>query len=83
MASTDRASCVAQIEGDVGTYGYQPSLGAGIAFCVLFGGSMLAHTFVSMKYKTYWQLVFSVGAVSENSSEFLFFIQLLTGVQLN
>jgi hypothetical protein len=83
MVLLDRTSCVAQIEGKVGTYGYQPSLGAGIAFCVLFGGSMLGHTFVSFRYRTWWQIVFSVGALSENSLKFVFLTQLLTYFQPN
>jgi hypothetical protein len=77
MVLLDRTSCVAQIEGKIGTYGYQPSLGAGITFCVLFGGSMLGHAFVSFRYRTWWQIVFSIGALSENSLK-LYFTQSVT-----
>jgi hypothetical protein len=68
MADTrfiDRNICVAPIHGHTSTYGYTPSLGAGIAFCVLFGLSMLLHTFTSIRYRTWWQLVFTVGALCE------------------
>jgi hypothetical protein len=39
-------------------------LGAGIAFCILFGISMLLHTFTSVRTRTWWQIVFAVGALS-------------------
>ncbi|PMD26778.1 RTA1-domain-containing protein [Hyaloscypha hepaticicola] len=61
----DRNICVAPIPGTKSTYGYTPSLGAGIAFCVLFGLSMVLHTFTSIRYRTWWQLVFTVGALCE------------------
>jgi len=61
----NRDICVAPINGNTGVHGYDPSLAAGLAFCVLFGLSMLAHTFTSFRYRTWWQLVFSVGAICE------------------
>lgn len=61
----DRNICIAPIPGRKSTYGYTPSLGAGIAFCVLFGLSMILHTFTSIRYRTWWQFVFTVGALCE------------------
>jgi len=61
----NRNVCVGPINGSSGVYGYDPSLAAGVVFCVLFGLSMLAHTFTSFRYRTWWQLVFSVGALTE------------------
>ena len=70
MAGTfDRNSCVAwaNIPGYDGPYGYDPCLAAGIAFCVLFGTSMLLHTFESVRTRTWWQIVFAAGALSKSS----------------
>jgi RTA1 like protein len=61
----NRNICVAPIPGHTSTYGYDPSLAAGISFCVLFGLSMLLHTFTSIRYRTWWQLVFTVGALCD------------------
>ncbi|KFZ01418.1 hypothetical protein V500_00771 [Pseudogymnoascus sp. VKM F-4518 (FW-2643)] len=61
----DRTICVGSIPGVEGPYGYYPSLGAGIAFCVLFGISMLLHAFTSARYRTWWQLIFAIGALGE------------------
>jgi hypothetical protein len=44
-------------------YGYRPSLGAGIAFCVLFGLSAAGHIFSAVRTRKWWQLVFAVGAI--------------------
>ena len=46
MVILDRTSCVAQIEGNVGTYGYQPSIRAGL-------------TFVSSSVAVCWAILFS------------------------
>ena len=54
----NRNICVAAIEGVGSPYGYIPSFGAGIAFCVVFGISMLAHAFVTIKNRTWWQFIF-------------------------
>jgi hypothetical protein len=63
--TVDRLTCVALIPG-VGTpYGYDPSLAAGIVFCVLYAISLLLHTFISIRYRVWWQLVFAVGALSK------------------
>lgn len=45
-------------------YGYVPSLAAGIVYCVLFGLSMIAHTFQAIKTRALWNLVFAVGCLS-------------------
>ncbi len=68
VLSINRDICVAPITGAKPVYGYDPSLAAGILFCVLFGLSMLLHTFTSFRYRTWWQLVFAVGALCKSSN---------------
>ena len=46
------------------SYGYVPSLPAGIAFLALFGLSMVVHTVQSVWKRTWWSLVFSLGCLS-------------------
>ncbi|KAL1302764.1 hypothetical protein AAFC00_003111 [Neodothiora populina] len=46
-------------------YGYKPSLAGGIVFCVLFGLSMLVHVGQSIYYRSWWSMVFAVGALTE------------------
>jgi hypothetical protein len=43
------------------SYGYVPSKGAGVAFCVLFGLSMVAHIAQFWWKRTWWCSVFAVG----------------------
>lgn len=46
----------------IGTsYGYVPSKGAGVAFCVLFGLSMITHIAQFWLKRTWWCSVFAVG----------------------
>jgi len=47
------------------SYGYVPSLGAGITFCILFGLSMGAHLFQCAQTSTWWCSVFAVGCLVE------------------
>ncbi|KAJ5238453.1 RTA1-domain-containing protein [Penicillium chermesinum] len=47
------------------SYGYVPSKGAGIAFCVLFGVSMVAHIVQFSLKRTWWASVFAVGCATE------------------
>lgn len=68
MTDVDRVNCVAYIDGIDGPYGYTPRFAAGVVFCVLFGISMLLHTYTSVRYRTWWQLVFAVGALGMSSS---------------
>jgi hypothetical protein len=57
--------CHAYIEGVDTSYGYVPTLGAGIAYCTLFGLSMIVHT-VQMTWKrTWWTSVFSIGCLGK------------------
>jgi len=67
LAAIDRKKCVAQIPGLKGIYGYDPSLAAGIVLCVLFGSSMLLHTFTAVRYRVWWQIVLAVGALCKIS----------------
>jgi hypothetical protein len=55
-------------------YGYVPSLAAGIVYCVIFGLSMIAHTFQAIKTRALWNLVFAVGCLSMFSSPQLFLL---------
>jgi hypothetical protein len=55
--------CHAPVEGVESSYGYVPTLAAGIAYCTLFGLSMILHT-VQMTWKrTWWTSVFSIGCL--------------------
>ncbi|CAG8365928.1 unnamed protein product [Penicillium salamii] len=57
--------CHAYIDGIDTPYGYQPSLGAGIAYCVLFGISMILHTVQFTWKRQWWACVFSIGCLVE------------------
>ncbi|KAJ5551043.1 hypothetical protein N7461_005741 [Penicillium sp. DV-2018c] len=57
--------CPAYIEGIEAPYGYVPSLGAGIAFCTLFGLSMILHTIQFTWKRQWWASVFSIGCLVE------------------
>ncbi|CRL17754.1 RTA1 like protein [Penicillium camemberti] len=57
--------CPAYIEGVGTSYGYIPSLGAGIAYCALFGLSMILHTVQFTWKRQWWASVFSVGCLVE------------------
>ncbi|KAG9945505.1 RTA1-domain-containing protein, partial [Aureobasidium melanogenum] len=57
--------CVAYNPAQRTAYGYVPSLAAGIVYCVLFGLSMIAHTFQAIKTRALWNLVFAVGCLTE------------------
>lgn len=59
--------CHAKIPGVGTSYGYVPSLGAGIAFCVLFGISMILHTAQMCWKRTWWTSVFSIGCIGKFS----------------
>lgn len=48
-------------------YGYVPSLGAGIFFCVIFGILLLAHLTQTIWKRVWWTLVFPIGALSRFS----------------
>ncbi|CAI7656352.1 unnamed protein product [Penicillium bialowiezense] len=57
--------CHAYIEGVETSYGYVPSLGAGIAYCALFGISMILHTIQFTWKRQWWASVFSIGCLVE------------------
>lgn len=58
-------SCYPLIPGIGNSYGYRPSLAAGIVFLVLFGLSMIAHAVQSIWKRTWWSMVFTVGCITE------------------
>ncbi|KAF2137033.1 uncharacterized protein K452DRAFT_236585 [Aplosporella prunicola CBS 121167] len=58
-------ACHPPIEGFGTSYGYVPSKSAGIAYLVLFGLSMFAHCFQTVMTRSWWTLVFAVGALTE------------------
>ncbi|RAL15500.1 RTA1 domain-containing protein [Aspergillus homomorphus CBS 101889] len=60
-----RDGCHAYVEGYGTSYGYRPSLAAGIVFCVLFGVSMLAHMVQMVWKRTWWCSVFVLGCATE------------------
>ena len=55
--------CAAWDPKNTGEYNYQPTLAGGIIFSVLFGGSMLLHIYQSVRKRTWWTLVFAIGAL--------------------
>lgn len=57
--------CHAKIPGVGTSYGYVPTLAAGIAFCVLFGVSMVLHTAQMCWKRTWWTSVFSIGCLGK------------------
>ncbi|KAJ5818502.1 RTA1 domain protein [Penicillium riverlandense] len=57
--------CHALIPGYNNEYGYVPSQGAGIAFLVLFGVSLILHTVQFCWKRTWWCSVFAVGCITE------------------
>lgn len=47
------------------TYGYDPSLAAGVTFTILFFLSMTWHIYESIRCRNWWYLLFAVGAFGE------------------
>lgn len=60
-----RQGCHSLIPGIKTSYGYEPTLSAGIAFCVLFFLSHAAHVFQFARRKRWTSLVFAIGALTE------------------
>ncbi|KAF3906828.1 hypothetical protein ABW21_db0200015 [Orbilia brochopaga] len=60
-----RQGCHAAVPGIEPTYGYYPSLAAGVVFLVLFGLSTIGHIYASVKGRHYWYLCFALGTISE------------------
>jgi hypothetical protein len=61
------SSCHAYVAGIEPSYNYVPSLGAGIAFSVLFGLAMAIHTVQFIWKRMWWCSLFSIGAMGELS----------------
>ncbi|KAJ6120122.1 RTA1-domain-containing protein [Penicillium sp. IBT 18751x] len=57
--------CKAYVDGIQTSYGYVPSKAAGIAFCVLFGLSMIAHIVQFCWKRTWVYSVFAIGCLVE------------------
>ena len=55
--------CHAKVEGYGTSYGYVPSLAAGIVFCTLFGLSMILHMVQLVWKRTWWCAVFVLGCM--------------------
>ncbi|KAL2014299.1 hypothetical protein VTN00DRAFT_1824 [Thermoascus crustaceus] len=58
-------TCHALVPGVKTSYGYKPSVAAGIIFCALFGLSMIAHTVQLVWKRNWWCVVFSIGCLVE------------------
>lgn len=56
-----------QIDGFSYSYGYRPSLIAGIIFCVLFGLAFLGHGIQSIRLRRWTSIILTVGALSLSS----------------
>jgi hypothetical protein len=52
---------IPQIKND---YGYWPSLGAGIAFDVLFGLALIGHVIQAIRFRRWTSILFAIGALS-------------------
>ncbi|KAL7815094.1 RTA1 like domain-containing protein [Trichoderma gracile] len=46
-------------------YGYRPSLGAGIAFDVLFGLTLIGHAIQALRFRRWTSFTFAIGALTE------------------
>lgn len=46
------------------SYGYQPSLAAGVTFCVLFGVALLSHGVQAIHLRRWTSILLAVGALS-------------------
>ncbi|KAJ6115533.1 hypothetical protein N7523_005950 [Penicillium sp. IBT 18751x] len=57
--------CHALVPGVGTSYGYVPTLGAGIAYLVLFGLSMILHIIQMCWKRTWWTSVFAIGCLVE------------------
>ncbi|KAF4336666.1 RSB1 [Fusarium beomiforme] len=57
--------CHALVPGIPASFGYVPTLSAGVVFCVLFGLSTVVHTFQLLRFKAWWCTVFVVGGLVE------------------
>lgn len=57
----DENGCVAYSFSDEPTYGYRPSLAAGIIFTILFTASTSAHVYQLVLTRTWWLTVFVIG----------------------
>jgi len=57
--------CVSIVDGIPNSYGYVPSMAAGIVFLVLFGLSMVIHVGQTIYTRTWFNIVFAIGALVE------------------
>lgn len=57
--------CHALVPGVRTSYGYVPTQGAGIAYLVLFGLSMILHIIQMCWKRTWWTSVFAIGCLVE------------------
>lgn len=61
---TLKKNCHALVSGIDTSYGYVPTLGVGIAFCVLFGLSLIGHVAQYIRKRQWTSLAFATGAMS-------------------
>lgn len=64
--SSLEGTCHAYITGISTPYDYAPSLAAGIAFCAIFGISMLAHIYQASWSRMWWCYLFSIGCLGKH-----------------
>jgi hypothetical protein len=62
---TLKEGCRDLVPGIHTSYGYVPTLGVGIAFCALFGLSLLGHLVQYIRKRQWTSFAFAVGALSE------------------
>ena len=63
MAISEFQGCAPYTE-EYDLYGYAPELAPGIVFCILFFLSTIGHVLQAWQTRTWWALVFAVGALS-------------------
>ncbi|KAH8646334.1 RTA1 like protein-domain-containing protein [Xylariales sp. PMI_506] len=63
--SQDHNNCLALIPGHTPVYGYQPSLAAGIVFCVLFFIALAGHTVQIARFRRWTSVLLALGALTE------------------
>lgn len=52
------------IEGFPYSYGYRPSLAAGIVFCILFAIALLGHGVQTFRHRRWTSITLAIGALS-------------------
>jgi hypothetical protein len=66
MSDFDTPSCLTYDSQIQNAFGYRPSLAAGLLFPILFFLSSSVHLYQAWRYRSWWLLLFFVGAGAES-----------------